>query len=93
MAEVLAGVPQPLAGLRALQGLERLHLYPFNTRVAEHHFCGVCGIYTHHRRRSRPDQCGYNVGCLERINPFLLGEVPVNDGVHHPADRTAPGAD
>ncbi len=48
-----------------------------------------CGIYTHHRRRSNPDQYGYNVGCLEGVNPFEIPDVPVNDGVNHPADRAA----
>ena len=51
--------------------------------------CGRCGIYTHHQRRSFPDQYGYNVACLEGVNPFLLPEVPVRDGVHHPADRAS----
>ena len=60
----------PLSGIRILKGEEHLRLYQFNTRVAKHYFCGVCGIYTHHQRRSFPDQYGYNVGCLEGINPF-----------------------
>lgn len=30
---------------------------------------------------------GFNVGCLEGVDPFDLGEVPTNDGVNHPADR------
>lgn len=30
---------------------------------------------------------GYNVGCLEGVNPFHLEPVPKNDGVNHPADR------
>jgi hypothetical protein len=77
----------PLSGVRLVQGAEHLRSYQFNTRVAKHYFCGVCGIYTHHQRRSNPDQYGYNVGCLEGINPFHLGDVPVNDGVNHPADR------
>lgn len=82
----------PLAGLRVVKGEEHLRLYQFNTHVAKHYFCGTCGIHTHHQRRSSPDQYGYNVGCLEGINPFLLGEVPLNDGVNHPADRAAFGA-
>ncbi|MCA3217044.1 MAG: GFA family protein [Burkholderiales bacterium] len=81
-----------LAGIRIVQGQEHLRLYQFNTRVAKHYFCGHCGIYTHHQRRSFPDQYGYNVGCLEGINPFLLGAVPVNDGVNHPADRASSAA-
>lgn len=76
-----------LSGIRVIEGVDRLGLYQFNTHVAEHHFCSRCGIYTHHRRRSNPDQYGYNVGCLEGINPYLLADVPVNDGIDHPADR------
>ena len=76
-----------LSGIRILQGQEHLRLYQFNTLVAKHYFCGQCGIYTHHQRRSFPDQYGYNVGCLEGINPFLIENVPVHDGVNHPADR------
>ena len=78
-----------LDGIRIVQGEKYLRLYQFNTRLAKHYFCSVCGIYTHHQRRSFPDQYGYNVGCLEGVNPFLIPNVPVNDGVNHPADREA----
>nr|KAJ9628966.1 hypothetical protein H2204_009124 [Knufia peltigerae] len=67
-------------GLQIVRGQTHLRLYQFNTHVAEHYFCGICGIYTHHRRRSNPDQYGYNVACLEGIDPFALGTIPVNDG-------------
>lgn len=82
---IVANVPR--SGVRILQGEDALRLYQFNTNVARHYFCAHCGIYTHHQRRSDPTQYGYNVGCLEGINPFLLEPVPVNDGVNHPADR------
>ncbi|WP_397448735.1 GFA family protein [Pseudomonas sp. NA-150] len=75
------------AGIRIVQGEDALKLYQFNTHIARHYFCGHCGIYTHHQRRSNPDQYGYNVGCLEGVNPYLIGPVPTNDGVNHPADR------
>ncbi len=55
----------PMGQLRVTQGAEFLTLYQWNTRVAEHYFCKVCGIYTHHRRRSAPDEYGFNVACLE----------------------------
>jgi hypothetical protein len=77
----------PLAGLHVVQGAEMLKLYQFNTRTAKHYFCGRCGIYTHHQRRSNPTEYGYNVGCLEGVNPYELGAVPTLDGVNHPADR------
>ena len=83
---IMASVP--LSGLKLVQGHESLRLYQFNTKVAKHYFCGTCGIYTHHQRRSSPNEYGYNVGCLEGIDPFALSEVPTSDGVNHPADRS-----
>ena len=44
----------PMQGLRIVKGQELLTQYRFNTHTAEHYFCSRCGIYTHHRRRSRP---------------------------------------
>ena len=76
-----------LDGIRILKGQELLKLYQFNTGTAKHYFCSECGIYTHHQRRSDPTEYGYNVGCLEGVNPFDLGDVVTNDGVNHPADR------
>lgn len=48
--------------------------------------CSICGIYTHHQRRSSPDQFGFNVGCLEGVNSFDIEGVPTLNGVNHPAD-------
>jgi hypothetical protein len=69
------------------QGEDRLATYRFNTGVAEHHFCTVCGIYTHHKRRSNPNQLGVNVACLEGVSPFDFHEVVVYDGQRHPGDN------
>ena len=77
-------------GVRIVKGQSHLRRYQFGTQVAEHFFCDVCGIYTHHRRRSNPQLFGYNVGCLEGVNPFDLGEVSVYDGVNHPSDHVDP---
>jgi hypothetical protein len=82
---VVASVP--LSGIRIVQGNDTLKLYQFNTMTAKHYFCSNCGIYTHHQRRSNPNEYSYNVGCLEGVNPFDLGKVSVYDGVHHPSDR------
>jgi len=70
------------------QGEDKLATYRFNTMSAEHHFCSVCGIYTHHKRRSSPDQLGVNVACLEGVSPFDFAEVVVYDGLRHPADNS-----
>lgn len=82
----MSGVP--LDDLTVRKGAGELTLYQFNTRVAEHYFCRICGIYTHHRRRSNPSEYGFNVGCLVDVDPFALGEVPVVDGINHPCDRS-----
>jgi hypothetical protein len=71
---------------RVTQGEDKLATYRFNTGVAEHHFCSVCGIYTHHKRRSNPDQLGVNVACLEGVSPFDFQELVVHDGQRHPGD-------
>ncbi len=76
-----------LDGLKILKGAEKLTLYQFNTKTAKHYFCSICGIYTHHQRRSNPQQFGFNVACLEGVNPYELGAVPVVDGINHPSDR------
>ncbi|PRC93584.1 GFA family protein [Solimicrobium silvestre] len=76
-----------LSGITIIKGHDVLKLYQFNTNTAKHYFCSNCGIYTHHQRRSNPKEYGYNVGCLEGVNPFELGEIQTFDGVSHPADR------
>ena len=78
----------PLARLKVVAGSEFLSEYQFNTNVARHFFCSVCGTYTHHQRRSNPEEYGFNVGCLEGVNPFKIDNVQVNDGINHPADAT-----
>lgn len=77
----------PLDAFRILQGAENSTLYQFNTKTAEHYFCSTCGIYTHHRRRSNPNQFGVNVACIEGVNPFELGDIPTTDGINHSSDR------
>ena len=76
----------PIANLEIVKGAEALTLYQWNTGTAQHWFCSVCGIYTHHRRRSDPTEYGVNLGCLEGINPADYEPIPWNDGVNHPSD-------
>jgi hypothetical protein len=86
---VVASVP--LEGLRVVRGADKLSLYQWNTRTAKHYFCSICGIYTHHQRRSNPKQFSFNVACLEGVDPFALGEIPVIDGTKSslvPGERT-----
>ena len=50
---------------RLLQGSERLTAYRFNTRVAEHLFCSVCGIKPFYVPRSHPSGYSVNARCLD----------------------------
>jgi hypothetical protein len=75
-----------LDGLTITAGADGLTLYQFNTGTAKHYFCAKCGIYTHHQRRSNPNELGVNAACLQGISPFDFEDVPVNDGVNHPSD-------
>ena len=79
-------VSADLDGLEFIAGERKLTLYQFNTRTAKHWFCSTCGIYTHHQRRSNPNQFGINVACLEGVSPFDFPELQVFDGANHPKD-------
>jgi hypothetical protein len=83
-------VSAEMGGITLLQGEDVLTSYRFNTGVAQHFFCSRCGIYTHHQRRSNPNQYGVNVACLDGISPFDFLEVPVTDGINHPNDTGLP---
>ena len=79
-------VSADLDGVRIISGEDSLKEYRFNTGTAKHYFCSICGVYTHHQRRSDPRQFGVNAACIEGVSPFDFAEVPVNDGVRHPSD-------
>lgn len=53
----------PKSKFRLLQ--ERLVSYRFNTGVANHKFCGTCGIKSFYIPRSNPDGIDVNVRCLD----------------------------
>lgn len=79
-------VSASLDDMQILSGEDALSCYQFNTGAAKHYFCAKCGIYTHHQRRSNPQEYGVNVACLDGISPFDFAQVIVNDGVAHPSD-------
>ena len=63
---VMASVP--VDKLRIVRGEDKLSLYQWNTMQAKHFFCSVCGIYTHHQRRSNPSEYGFNVACIIAVH-------------------------
>jgi hypothetical protein len=75
---IIASVP--LDKLKVTKGEDNLSLYQWNTKKAKHYFCKTCGIYTHHQRRSDPTQFGFNVACIEGVDPFSFDNIAKGDG-------------
>ena len=82
-----AAVSVRLPDLEILQGADKLTRYTWGTGTAKHHFCSVCGIYTHHQRRSNPNEYGVNLGAIEGVHLPDLGPIGWVDGVNHPSDN------
>ena len=70
------------------KGKDKLKLYKFHTKIAQHYFCSICGIYTHHNPRSNPAMTGFNLGCINDFDVFKLEkEATILDGKNHPLDK------
>lgn len=78
----------PQNRFRLISGKTQLTTYTFNTGVAQHLFCSVCGIKSFYRPRSNPDGWSVNARCIdEDARPDLrLGEF---DGRHWEAHAAA----
>ena len=57
-----------------LQGQNFLASYAFNTQIARHTFCSICGIHSFYYPRSHPDMIDVNIRCLDRnlIDKFTI---------------------
>ncbi len=55
----------PAARFRLLSGEDSLVTYRFNSGVAQHRFCRVCGIKPFYIPRSNPDGVDVNANCLD----------------------------
>jgi len=55
----------PKSKFRFLKGEENLTAYTFNTGVAKHLFCRICGVKSFYVPRSNPDGYSVNVRCLD----------------------------
>lgn len=55
----------PASRFRLLSGAESLTTYTFNTGVAQHSFCRICGIKPFYTPRSNPDGVDVNLNCLD----------------------------
>lgn len=71
----------PESRFRLVSGAGRLASYRFNTGIAEHLFCRVCGVKSFYRPRSNPDAWSVNARCLDDPAAVRL-ELEVFDGRH-----------
>ena len=55
----------PLSKFNILSGKDKLTTYTFNTGVAKHTFCSICGVKPFYTPRSNPDGISVNVNCLD----------------------------
>ena len=71
----------PKSRFELIHGEEELTTYTFNTRVAKHLFCKVCGVKSFYIPRSNPDGYSVNARCLD---PGTVKNIRVNqfDGVN-----------
>jgi hypothetical protein len=55
----------PAADFTLLHGAEQLTTYTFNTGVARHLFCKICGIKSFYVPRSNPDGFSMSLRCID----------------------------
>lgn len=55
----------PANRFRLIQGADDLVDYAFNTGIARHRFCGICGVKSFYVPRSHPEGIDVNVRCLD----------------------------
>ena len=67
----------PESRFRLTAGEDAITTYSFNTGVAKHTFCSICGVKSFYRPRSNPDGWSVNARCLDdadaldiRVEPF-----------------------
>ena len=65
----------PASRFRLTRGQDQITTYVFNTGVAQHTVCKVCGVKSFYRPRSNPDGWSVNVRCLEGVD---LAAIPVH---------------
>ncbi|HWQ38500.1 MAG TPA: GFA family protein [Burkholderiales bacterium] len=66
----------PKSRFRLLSGEGVLQTYTFNTGVARHLFCRVCGVKSFYVPRSNPDGYSVNVRCLDGYPDLALNVAP-----------------
>jgi hypothetical protein len=67
----------PKSAFKLIKGEGAIAEYTFNTKLAKHYFCKICGCKPFYIPRSNPDGFSVNVRCLDKstiesltIHPF-----------------------
>ena len=63
---------------RLLKGRDELTAYTFNTGVAQHYFCRLCGVKSFYIPRSHPDGVSVNARCLDDGSVESTTVLPYN---------------
>jgi hypothetical protein len=59
-----------------VSGTQQLTEYRFNTGLARHLFCSICGVKSFYIPRSNPDGYSVNVNCVEWSDSIQIIEQP-----------------
>jgi hypothetical protein len=78
----------PRSRFRLLAGAEDLTSYRFNTGVAHHQFCRVCGVKAFYVPRSHPDGYSVNARTLDAGTVSRRTVIPF-DGANWEANASA----
>jgi hypothetical protein len=68
----------PAERFKLISGNECLATYTFNTGVAKHHFCSVCGVKSFYVPRSHPEGISVNARCLDAGTVESMTVAPFN---------------
>ncbi|KAJ2718743.1 hypothetical protein GGI07_005608 [Coemansia sp. Benny D115] len=71
----------PKSRFTLLSGQDKISTYSFNTHVAQHYFCKICGVESFYIPRSNPDGYSINYRCLEKDN-VKSAEILPFDGMN-----------
>jgi hypothetical protein len=68
----------PKEQFKLLSGGDALTTYTFNTGVAKHYFCSVCGVKSFYVPRSHPDGISVNARCIDDGSIESMAIKPFN---------------
>ena len=81
----------PVERFRLVSGSDALTTYTFNTGVAKHRFCSVCGVKSFYVPRSHPDGISVNARCLDAGTVEAMSISPFDGRQWEAARSTLPG--